>query len=280
MMETVETRSTRIADFLAKGSWRFVNYFEIVPPVEWINGRPHPITTNQFTTFEATGEVNGIVMGKNFMHCEYCGTSIMCHFTIENRETKEKVNIGCFCIEKIDGLDKASALIKGYESVKRKIKSDYRRKIHVEQMLQFLDDNMKALSTPRHESCDKAIKDNIEHFWKDAEKTIERFVEGSGDEKGKTTEFKIKRTLWERKEGADARYDRERNYWENFREKFERRNWNAKTMHPEIQKMIDADKLKITVPKLRQLTEAENKELGKEVTRQLNEYAERVGLKK
>jgi len=279
MMKTVETRSTRMADFLSKGSWRFVNYFELIPPVEFVNGRWIPQHHNM-GSYTISGEVNGKVMGKNVFHCEYCGTSIQCHFTIQNRETKELVNIGCFCIEKIPALDKGTALIKGYESVKRKVKSDFRRTIHTKQLLQFLDDNMKALATPRHERCDKAIADNPEHFWKEEEKTFKRLQKRDDGEEGfKEVEIKLKRTLWERKEGSDERYNKERNFWENFRTKFEMRGWNPKTMQPEIQKMIDADKLKITVPKLRQLTEAENKQLGKEVTRQLNEYAERVGLK-
>ena len=90
-----KTRAIEVAEFVTKGSWKFINYFEMGGALMVENGVLRANT-------EAGGFINGIVMGENLCYCALCGTNIMAHYTLQDRKTGRKLNIGEVCIANID----------------------------------------------------------------------------------------------------------------------------------------------------------------------------------
>jgi len=266
-VEISETRATRLAQFWASGDWRYHSHFALIGRVECVDGVWKPVDP-PFDGADDQGEVYGNPVGELF-HCFKCGSAIQYHFAIEDKKSGRIVNLGMECIDHIDGskaIEKSVAIVKGLESLKRKIKTDFIRDIHHKQLLKFLKDNLQVLAEPRKKSVAERLEKNPEHYWLSPSYKVTK--------NGK--EFEIKRTKWERTVNAEKDMNDELLYWESFVEEFERRYWNPKTMRPEIEKKIKNNGFDIVVPKLRKLTNKEKVKLNQQIFIEVEEFEKRI----
>ena len=259
-VEITETKATRLAEFLTTGDWRFHSYFELIGKVYHDGFSWQPV--------EGLGEVNGTPVGKLFS-CAYCCAGIQYHYAIQDRKTGLIVSLGMECINHLED-DKAVAIIKGLESLKRKIKTDFKRKIHHKQMIQFLNDNLDELASPRRKLVAEKLESNPKHYWLSESYSVAM-------KSGKVID--MKRTVWEQSNNAETTMIKELTYWEILTNDFKVRCWNPKTMIPIIEEMIKKDGLTLQVPKLRALTDSEESELRTKVFREIEEYQKRVAQK-
>jgi hypothetical protein len=261
-----ETKATSLAEFLTSGEWRFHSHFALIGRVERddLTGQWRPVNNS-----DEMGEVYGNPVGELFS-CFKCGSHIQYHFAIQDRKTGRIVNLGMECINHIDGdkaISKAVAIVKGLQSLKRKIQVEYKKSIHHKQMVEFLKENLETLATPRRLSVAEKLEKNPEHFWKSASYIVET----------KTKRIEMTRTKWERTESAEKDMNQELLYWENFVAEYERMYWNPKTMQPILQtKLNNQGFSNITVPQLRKLTVDEKKAMKKQMFIEVQEYEKRV----
>lgn len=267
-IEITETKAVRLAEFLSSGDWRFHSHFALIGRVEQLeNGQWQALNKN-----DEMGEVYGNPVGELFQ-CFKCGSPIQYHYAIQDRKTGRIVNLGMECINHIDGdkaISKAVAIIKGLESLKRKIQVEYKKSIHHKQMVEFLKENLETLATPRRLAVAKKLEKNPEHFWKPATYTMQT-------KSGKKIE--MTRTKWERTSDAEKEMNQELLYWENFVAEYERMYWNPKTMQPILQTKIKEQGFDIVVPQLRKLTDAEKKSMKKQIFVEVEEYQKRTAQK-
>lgn len=266
-VEITETRATQLAEFWGSGDWRYHSHFALVGRVECVDGVWRPIPPS-FNGADENGEVYGNPVGELF-YCFKCGSHIQYHFAIQDKKTGRIVNLGMECINHIDGnkaITKAIAIVKGLQSLKRQIKTNFNKKVHHNQMLEFLKENLETLATPRRIAVSQKLEKNPEHYWKPASYSITL--------KGKSLE--MKRTKWERTVNAEKDMKDELNYWESFVEQYERMYWNPKTMQPILQTKIKTQGFDIKVPELRKLTVDEKKQLNEQIFKEVTEYEKRV----
>jgi hypothetical protein len=256
--EIVETRTTRLAEFLATGDWIYHSHYMVIGKIANVDGRLEGVDG---------GEIIGEIVGEDPMTCAYCGYGgLMDNFAIQDRKTGRILTLGSKCIEHIDN-DAEVAKMKGVMSLRRKVNADFKRKIHHEQMLDFLNEHLEELSAPRKQMVKDNLAKNPQHYWLDESHVVET-------KSGKQIE--VKRTQWERSHNAEQLQNKDENYWELFINDFKVKCWNPKTMQPVIQEKIDKDGLDIKVPKLRKLTDEEKIEMNRQIKEQIDAYLERV----
>ena len=265
-----ETKAVRLAQFFTAGDWHYHSHFALIGRVTKEDGVWKPVQ-GSWQGADEQGEVYGFPVGELFQ-CFKCGASIQYHYAIQDRKTGRIVNLGMECIERFyEGQENSVEYlkIKGMESLKRKIRTDFKRNVNHNQMVEFLKANLDTLEAPNRKSVAEKLEKNPEHFWKS-----ETYIKETA-----TKRFEIKRTKWERTQNAEKDLNAELKEWEQYIDKYERMSWNPKTMQPEIQKMITKAGFDIVVPALRKLTDAESKAMNKQMFIEVEEYEKRVNQK-
>lgn len=231
--EFKHTYRQQIADFKLEGDWHLINYFTF-SIYAIVNGKP-------------TGYIEGKVTGKNYGYCAVCGTPIIHHYTVQDRNnSKKQYNIGCECIVKILEEDKAKTIVKAINSLRNKITSDYKRPIKHRQLSYWL----KAI-------YEKSDKIRFPQFVKQNRKFFPHITDEQYKEKIKNYPLEAVK------------------YWEFHAKTFPNRDWNPDNMKRKYK--AEAEKYGTEhPPSWRRLTTDQQKELNQILNKKINSYINKL----
>lgn len=257
-----ETKTTRLSEFITKGDWHLVNMFSIFGHIYIENG-----------VLKGAG-ICGTVTGQPICSCGYCGfIPLVNHFSIKDKKTGKILNVGEMCLGHIIGTKRADAITSGFQSVKRKIEGDFRKKVYFEQMIDWLNEHADNLHKSRNERIDTELKQNPQYFWKPEIENYVIYKFGSPVKKSR------KLTEPERRVGKERRETFERGFWQYSKERMPIRHWNPYTMKKVFNAELEKDGVvEIQVPKLRKKTEKEQKKISETIQTQTENYLTRMKL--
>lgn len=280
-LKITSTRRMDLAAMKQKGRWRFVNYFEIGGALMEMNGVLMP-------NAEAGGFLRGIMMGRPIMCCGFCDYSpIVRHFTLQNVDTGELLNVGSECVGNILDTDKSTAIVNGIASLQSKVDREFKRVVYHKQLTQWLGANVETLDGFHNEMINQRLAGDPEYYWSAATEIVFQFDERGqhvmewNEEKQKSIPVAREVKVPEQKRKKDAPYHerRDRNYWKHMNEVFEGKDWNPQTMAKSFRDMISLyTTVSIQVPKMRKLTEDEKNSIKTEQAKQTADFIKRLGI--
>lgn len=250
------TKASRLGEFFREGNWHIIGSFLILPQYVVQDGNGN---------FKINPErVIGVKRGENTHSCYFCGTPIQEHITFKDNKSGRMVNIGNVCVEKLgDQVGQRNVTImKGLKSLKDKVTREFKKKIHRQDLLNFLDAGMDEWQKPINDKIDAVLKGNDKAYWNPPTRTIK---------KGDKT-YEVKATLWEQKDGVQERELKDRNPIKTLRDSFDLRGWNVKPLIPEFEKLIAEQGFDVKIPKPRTLTKEDFEKLGKEIQVNVDNY--------
>ncbi len=250
------TKASRLGEFMNEGTWNVIGSFLIIPQyaVNDGNGNIHIIPE----------QVIGTKRGENIHYCYFCGTGINEHITFRDTKSGRMVNIGNVCIEKLGEQlgDQNIAVMKGLKSLKDKVTREFKKKIHRQDLLNFLDAGIEKWQKPINDKIDSRLKENDKAYYNPPTRTIKK-----GDQT-----YELKTTAWEQKDGAEEREFKDRNPIKTLRNSFDLRGWNVKPLIPEFEKLIAEQGFDVQIPKPRTLTKDDLAELARQIQVNVDEY--------
>lgn len=158
------TYKAKLLEFSVGKKYKPVGYFYLGGTLGYVNG--------QLCQIVGQGYYPVFTQGKNLFACAVCGTPINNHYTIQDLDNKELVNVGSECIHKVINPKIADMLVNYSVSVERKLKEQFRRPIKNEQLTQFLKDNLVYLNDVRNKRIDLELKNNPEYFYLEKYHTV------------------------------------------------------------------------------------------------------------
>ncbi len=301
-LQVNSTRRMDLAEIKAKGRWVIDNVFYMGGGWMYENDVLKP-------NFDAGGYLIGTMTGHHFFSCEFCGTYIKEHITIRCVETGETMNIGNQCINEFM-IKSSESIMRGVESLKRKVDSDYRRQIHNEQLRGWLLENLDKLEKLHHEFIDNMV-DEIkqrgyyeEQVWEETDWTPQEVDAWYANPENRGRTIAPKRARWvtvqqrpvniktrinfrgeeEAIEYVNPKFDEHirgllagKNYWRKTNEKYQKIDWNPKTMLKSFEATVEQYNTQlIKMPKLRKLTDEERLEIGRKQQEQISLFLEKI----
>jgi pimeloyl-CoA synthetase len=249
-----KTYRQQMGDFRACGKWVCTNSFTFVI-THILNNSPQ-------------GYVTGIVSGKNIGCCAICGTHIVNHFTVENKE-KGEYNVGSECLSKLISEKDADCIKKSVSSIKRQVKEDIIRPLKVAQLNEWLASIWKEANAKRNARIDAELKAYPKKYWSAPYK-----IPIEWDKKGNKTKERDA-TDTELSKEAPRLERRDRDFWYYNFENLIRRGWNPNTMKEVYKSELLKENIKMDF-KWRELTEEENKKIGELTIKKINEYLAKI----